>query len=376
MYKSKFGWEEIFKDKIIDVRFCNPAFTFTTQCQRGKFDKVSDEYYNALLKHVSAISDFFLDNDSKYCLSDTFVGGLVSYLLCRDISVDNIVLILKRLADSLLYDNGNLFLLDGVHTGFRSSGSGSTLSVLPIIYSCSVDCSQALTSCRDLISVYRIETSKLYIRHNGEASMLEINEDFRAFVYNTLFVRFLSLFGLSSYADKDWDVFEKQVQDENERKGLNDFSARCELWQIGKMPMPTNTVSKKRAGLFSSRNCDIKTVNVTTVGCYALNSFADVDEDHAGDEIHFYPDRWCPDGVDWLNNGYINGVSVLDILESGTIGLKGLASDDGSFVIDEPQDFSRDWGQRSLCLKVYKDVTVEYRYSEPEEANESDESDE
>ena len=82
MYKSKFGWEEIFKDKIIDVRFCNPAFTFTTQCQRGKFDKVSDEYYNALLKHVSAISDFFLDNDSKYCLSDTFVGGLVSYF-CR-----------------------------------------------------------------------------------------------------------------------------------------------------------------------------------------------------------------------------------------------------------------------------------------------------
>ena len=374
MYKSKFGWEEIFKDEIIDVRFCDPTFTFTKQCQYGKFDKVSDEYYNALLKHVSAISDFFLDNDSKYCLSDTFVGGLVSYLLCRDISVDNIVLILKRLADIFGY-GGNIFLLDGVHTGFRSSGSGSTLSVSPIIYSCSVDRNQALTLCRDLISVYRIESSKLCIRYNGEVSIPEINEDFKAFVYNTLFVRFLSLFGLSSYADKDWDVFEKQVQDENERKGLNDFSARCELWQIGKTPMPTDTVSKKRAGLSSSRNCDIKTVNVTTVGCYALNSFADVDEDHAGDEINFYPDRWCPDGVDWLNNGYINGVSVLDILESGTIGLKGLASDDGSFVIDEPQDFSRDWGQRSLCLKVYKDVTVEYRYPEPEETNESDESD-
>ena len=59
MYKSKFGWEEIFKDEIIDVRFCDPTFTFTKQCQYGKFDKVSDEYYNALLKHVSAISDFF-----------------------------------------------------------------------------------------------------------------------------------------------------------------------------------------------------------------------------------------------------------------------------------------------------------------------------
>lgn len=380
--KSRFDWEEMFDGFTVDVEFEHPSFAFRKEAESGDFDGFTDNYYNLLLEHTELLGSFFGNKSNVF--GCTFFSNVVIYLLGHNVDIDNIALILRRIVNVLFTCFGGVFLLDGVLTTLcadKEEAVGSSLSWRPVIresgeYRVGGIPLFETSKCVDLSNFMRFAAVQFYMQHNGKISLSEIVDDITAFVREKFFVSLFSRLCLSAYIDKDWDAFETQVDEENRRKGLYDFDNRCELKKG--LPSALNLV---HVGDECSPGDDVEqtgTLSIKFIGCYAFSMDADKFHTgfHAGNEVNFYPDRWCPDGVDWLNNGYINGVSVLDILESGIVGPKGLVSDDGSFSIDDPQDFRRGWCQRCLCLRVYGDVTVEYRYPESEEANESDESDE
>lgn len=376
---SRFDWEEMFDGFVIDVEFENPVIAFGKEAKRGDFDTLTDDYYNSLLEHTELLGSFFGNKSNVF--GCTFFSNIVFYLLEHDVDVDNIALILRRMVNVLFTCSNGVFLLDGVLTTLyvdKEEAVGSSLSWRPVVRD-SGECHVGniplfkASKCVDLLNFMRFAAVQFYMQHNGTISLSEIVDDITAFVREKFFVFLFSRLCLSAYVDKDWGTFEKQVDEENRRKGLYDFDNRCKLEK--RLPSALNFV---HVGDKSSSGDDVKSsdVNVTLVGCYWVNDAWYGEKKDCicvGDKVNFRPNKYR-DEVDWRNNGYINGVRILDILKSGTIDSEGLMSSDNSFaIVDDGYGCVSYHHSRTLTLKLYKDVIVEYRYPEPEEANESEE---